>query len=294
MIESIKLKNTKSGQIIMIDQDQSQFVLTELDLGQVLGTHSSYSFYNQIGSTIESTTIENRPVSITGWVIGDTDEEITTNKKLLNKFVNPLQDIQLTVYDKYLLTFRPDYSVRYGKTIEENNECMCQFLIQGTCGNPLFELVDTELIPMSITKPKLKFPLVIPQNTGIIFGNKEVNRLVQIENDGDFPTGMVITLMAKGSVVKPKITLVETQESIELNNTLEAGETVVISTIYGEKYIDGILDGVKRNYMKYLKYPSTWLQLNTGTNTVQYSAQSGVENLQVTIEFSPGYMEVEQ
>ena len=48
MIESIELKNTKSGQIITIDQDQSQFVLTELDLGQVSGTHNSYSFYNQI------------------------------------------------------------------------------------------------------------------------------------------------------------------------------------------------------------------------------------------------------
>lgn len=294
MIESIKLKNTKSGQIITIDQDQSQFVLTELDLGQVSGTHNSYSFYNQIGSTIESTTIENRPVSITGWVIGDTREEITTNKKILNRFINPMQDIQLMVYDRYSLTFRPDYSVQYGKTIEENNECMCKFLIQGTCGNPLFGLVDMELISMSTTEPKFKFPLIIPQDIGTIFGNKKTNRLEQIENDGDFPAGMVITLIAKGSVVQPKITLVETQESIELNKTLEEGETVIISTIYGEKYIDSIVNGVRSNCLGHLKYPSTWLQLNPGSNAIQYSAQSGVDNLQVTIEFSPGYMEVEQ
>ena len=104
MIDSIKLINTVTGQAITIDQDQSQFVLTELNLGQVSGTHSTYSFYNQIGSTIESTSIEDRNISITGYLIGTTYEDIRNNKKLLNRFVNPLQDTKVVVYDKYFLT----------------------------------------------------------------------------------------------------------------------------------------------------------------------------------------------
>lgn len=294
MIDSIKLINTVTGQAITIDQDQSQFVLTELNLGQVSGTHNTYSFYNQIGSTIESTSIEDRNISITGYLIGTTYEDIRNNKKLLNRFVNPLQDTKVVVYDKYFLTFRPDYSVQYGKTVPENNEYMCKFLIQGTCGNPLFGLVDMELVSMSTTEPKFMFPLVIPQSTGMIFGNKKINKLEQLDNDGDLPTGMVITMTAKGSVSNPKITLVETQESIELSKALSAGDVVVISTVYGEKYIEGIVNGVKSNYLPYLKYPSSWLQLSPGINTIQYSAASGVDNLQAVIEFSPGYMEVEE
>lgn len=294
MIDSIQLVNTVTGQSITLDQDNSQFILTDLDLGKVTGLHSKYAFYNQIGVTIESTEIQDRDIAIIGYLIGSTYEDIKQNKKLLNKFVNPVQDTDIIVYNKYRLTFRADYSVQYGKTVPENNEYMCRFLIQGTCGNPLFRLVRNEQTFMSATEPKFKFPWIIPKPDGFIFSQKQTNRLITVENDGDLPVGIKITLTAKGTVINPKVTSILTQEKIQLQKTLSVGETVTISTVYGQKYIQGIVNGVTSNYIKYLKYPSDWFQLTPGSNSIQYDADSGASYLQGTIEFSPGYMEVEE
>ena len=294
MIDSVLLVNRVTKQAQLIDQDESQFVLTEIDLGQVTAQHHTSSYYNQMGATIENTTIQTRSVSITGYVIGDTREELTQNKQALNRLVNPLQDLSIIVYNAYLLVCRPDYSVHYGKTISENNDYMCKFLIQGTCGNPLFTEIEQETISLSSTTGQPLFPLIIPQNEGIIFGKRVLEQIANLENTGDYPVGIVVTLKALGSVENPSITLVETQESIRLNKTLVQGEELVISTITGDKHVRGVLNGIESNYIQYLAYPFSWIQLQVGSNSIQYDADSGASNIQATISFSPAYMEVEK
>ena len=66
MIESVQLTNKTTLQSIVIDQYESNFVLDEIDLGVVNGTHHSYKYLNQIGAYIDSTTLEPRVISITG------------------------------------------------------------------------------------------------------------------------------------------------------------------------------------------------------------------------------------
>lgn len=293
MIDSIQLVNRVTKQAQVVDQDQSKFVLTQLDLGSVTANHNTSNYYDQIGVTLDSTSIEARMISITGWVIGSDREELGKNKAALNRLINPLQDLDIIVYDTYVLTCRPDYSIRYGKTVKENNDYMCKFLIQGTCGSPLFTTVNEEVVTLSLIKNKPLFPLTIPGLSGIILGEKTANSSVSIYNPGDFPAGLVITIQAAGEVANPVITLVNTQESIKLNKTLVSGEEVIISTVSGSKKIRGILNSVESNYIQYLSYPSTWIQLEPGENSVQYSADSGAADMQVLISFYPTYMEVE-
>ncbi len=293
MIESLVLTNTVTLQSVLLDKDNSELVLDEADLGTVEGTHHSYKYVSQVGVYIDSTTLEQRTVSISGWVIGDTYNELKANKEVLNRLVNPLHPIDAVVQEKYKLTFKPDYSVKYSVSYEENNEVLCKFLIQGTCADPMFTTKDKQSALIASIIPKFRFPLVIPQGTGILMGLREPSLLATLNNGGDIDTGLLITFSCTSTVTNPSLLNVDTREFIKINKVMPAGEQIVISTGSGEKYIKGIVNGVEYNYFKYMDFDSTWLQLHTGENTLKYAADNNVDGLEVLISFLPKYLEVQ-
>lgn len=293
MIESLILTNTVTLQSVLLDKDNSEFVLDEVDLGTVEGTHHSYKYVSQVGVYIDSTTLEQRTVSISGWVIGNTYGELKLNKEALNRLTNPLHSIDVLIQEKYKLTFKPDYSVKYSVSYEENNEVLCKFLIQGTCADPMFTTKDKQSALIASIIPKFRFPLVIPQNTGILMGLREPSLLTTLNNGGDIDTGLLVTFSCTSTVTNPSLLNVDTREFIKINKVMSAGEQIIISTGSGEKYIKGIVNGVEYNYFKYMDFDSTWLQLHTGENTLKYDADNNVDGLEVLISFLPKYLEVQ-
>lgn len=293
MIESIVLTNTTTLQSILLDKEISELVLDEVDLGTVKGTHHSYSYLNQVGVYIDSTTLGDRTVSISGWVIGDTYEELLLNKEVLNHLVNPMHSIDVIYKDRYKLTFKPDYSVQYSVSYEENNEVLCKFLIQGTCPDPMFTTKDRIFSLIASTTPEFRFPLIIPKTTGVIMGLRKQSLVVTLSNDGDIKTGLSIEVSCSGTVVNPQITNLDTQETIRVNKTLVSGEQLIISTASGEKHIKGVLNGTEYNYFKYMDFDSSWIQLQVGENRLKYTAESGISNLSVSVSFLPRYLEVQ-
>lgn len=293
MVESVILKNLTTLQSVLLDKDDSEFVLEEADLGTIEGTHHSYKYVNQVGVYINSTTLEQRTISLSGWVVGDTYAELKANKEILNRLVNPVQTIELTVFEKYTLSFKPDYSIKYSVSYQENNEVLCKFLIQGTCADPLFSVKARESVLVASTIPKFHFPLIIPQNEGIIFGLREPSLLATLQNNGDVDTGMVITFSCTSAVTNPSILNVNTREQIKINKVLAVGEQIVISTGSGEKYIHGIIGGKELNYFQYLDFDSVWMQLHTGENLLKYDADANSGGLEVSISFLPKYLEVQ-
>lgn len=293
MIESIVLKNKTTLQSVLFDKEVSEFILDTADLGTVKGTHHSYSYLNQVGVYIDSTTLGQRTVSINGWVVGDTYSELDLNKSTLNKLINPLHYIDIIYANKYKLTFKPDFSVQYSTSYQDNNEVLCKFLIQGTCPDPMFTTKDRISSLIASTTPEFRFPLIIPKTTGVIMGLRKQSLVVTLSNEGDIKTGLSIKVNCSGTVVNPQITNLNTQEIIKVNKTLVSGEQLVISTASGEKYIKGILNGTEYNYFKYMDFDSSWIQLQVGENRLKYTAESGVSNLSVSVSFLPRYLEVQ-
>lgn len=293
MIESLVLTNTVTLQSVLLDKDYSELVLDEADLGTVEGTHHSYKYVSQVGVYIDSTTLEQRTVAISGWVIGDDYDELKVNKEILNRLVNPLHTIDAVVQDKYKLTFKPDFSVKYSVSYEENNEVLCKFLIQGTCADPMFTTKDKQTALIASITPKFRFPLVIPQNKGLLMGLREPSLLATLNNGGDIDTGLLITFSCTSTVTNPSLLNVDTREFIKINKAMSAGEKITVSTGSGEKYIKGIVSGKESNYFKYMDFDSTWLQLHTGKNILKYDADDNVDGLEVLISFLPKYLEVQ-
>lgn len=293
MIESITLRNLVTNQSILIDKTTSDWVLGEIDLGTVEGNHHSYKYVNQVGVYIDSTSLEERAVSIPGWVIGEDLADMKDNMTVLNRLVNPQHELELTLFDQYVLRFKPDYSIKYATPYEENNEVLCQFLIQGTCADPMFSTRNDILTQIALVLPKFHFPLIIPKDKGIILGLRQPNLLATIVNDGDIDTGMVIEFSCNTTVVNPSLLHVGTQEFIKINKTITPGETITVSTVSGNKYVKGYHDGQTENYFKYWDWDSTWLQMYRGVNVLKYDADSGVEGLAVSVSFTPKLLEVQ-
>lgn len=293
MIESIILKNLVTNQSILIDKTTSDWVLGDIDLGTVEGSHHSYKYVNQVGVYIDSTSLEERAVSIPGWVIGGNLTDLKDNMAVLNHLVNPQHELELLLFDQYVLRFKPNYSIKYATPYEKNNEVLCQFLIQGTCADPLFSTKYGIRTPLVSILPKFHFPLIIPQNSGIILGLRQSNLLTTITNDGDIDTGMIIEFSCTTTVVNPSLLHVGTQEFVKINKTITPGETIRVSTMSGDKYVRGYYKGQTKNYFKYWDWDSTWLQMYRGVNVLKYDADEGVKGLTVNVTFTPKLLEVQ-
>lgn len=312
MIESIIMKNIKTGDEIPIARVETpDYILNYVDWGSVQGSQYTYKFSKQVGVYVASTSLETREVTIAGWIIAETEELMTDRKKRLNLFVNPQEDIMIKYKDKFLL-FSPGTSIQYSREHQsENNEVIAQFKIHGTAANPLFLDNDSTAVTSGSYDPRFHFPLIInnedikessdvmqhhPEPT-IMFGLKKQSRIMMIVNKGTVPVGMVISMKSNGQVSNPIIRNLETEEFFRVNKTLALNEQIEIETTIGSKHLygkQGTSGSEWENYFKFRDFDSTWLQLKQGDNVFQYDADSGVDNLQVAIEFRNGYLEVEE
>ena len=298
MIENIRLQNVETRANLTLDMVSTQdFILNLVDWGTVESTHHSYKYVNQIGVYVTGTSLETREVTITGWIIAQTERQMTQRKSVLNRFFNPQQAIDL-FYKSYELRFLPVRSVRYSTTIAENNEVICKFSVEGFCPDPLFKEGEENRIAAANTVGMFHFPLIISQTPnppgGVIFGLRKPSLIVAINNKGSVPVGMKIVFKATGSLTNPSLVDVNTQKFFKVNKTMTSGETIEINTTIGEKKIVGTVSGVQSNYFKHRDLDSEWLQLAVGDNLLRYDAESGIENLEVYIYFHNKYLEVQE
>lgn len=298
MIERIVLRKVKNSEELVLDMVSTpNYVLKSVDWETVKGTHHSYKYVNQVGESITNTSLSTRPITIEGWVVAESESDMTSLKRKLNAYVNPQEEIDL-FYNDYKIRFRPDESVKYSLNYAENNELFSKFQITGTAPNPLFSNVNENQEVFVTTVPTLHFPLIISKSLsdkGIVFGKRMESLIVNVINKGSVSVGMRVVFKASGTVVNPKLINVNTQEEFVINKTLVAGEEVDVNTNIGEKSVRGKIGNENFvNYYMYKEIDSTWLQLDIGDNLFKYDADEGVDNLDVFVYFINRFLEVQE
>ena len=168
MVDSIKIKNNATNSIKSFDMSEADYLIYEgaIDWGNVSVNHNTFSYPTQIGSYITNTVIGTRDVSINGWIIGDTLDDINRKKEELSKLINPLEQITIYVGD-YSMHGKPSSNVTYSKEYAENNEVCCKFLIQVLCDYPMFILTNPLTPEIGKIFGGFMFPLTIPKEKGI-------------------------------------------------------------------------------------------------------------------------------
>ena len=116
---------------------------------------------------------------------------------------------------------------------------------------------------------------------GIVMGEYNTSMTQTYTNEGDVECGMLITIIALGDVVNPVIYRSD-GVFVGVDDTLAAGDQVVINTNKGEKSI--IKNGV--SVFSKVREGSTFFQLEVGDNELTINSDGGTAgNMYFTLSF---------
>ena len=274
MIKKVVCQNSRGNQVTFSYEFpyflESIEGATEVD-GKVNTITSAYG----VGSKYVSSSISERNIVITGSVKRD---NITEKRQNLYK-IFPKKDKGTLFYYEEDKAYKIEY---YVESIEfAKSKVVDKFDISLICPSPYFTDLEESQVQMSNWIPSFEFPLEIPEETGIEFGYKNVNSLVTIENDTNIEIGMKIVFTASDDVENPKLVNITTQEELEIEKSMTAGDVITVTTFINNKNIILTSNGEDININNYLKFGTKFLQIHTGSNTFKATAKTG-ENALVT------------
>ena len=252
---------------------------------ETVGTVNSVSSAYGVGTTWNGTSIGQRDLTIKG--------TITDN----------IQENRLLLYDMFPLNSEGTLYY-YEGDIERKITCLVEkvsipekkgftrdFSISLVCPNPRFSALAATILSMATWAPAFNFPLIIPENEGIQFGIKNTTSMGTTENTTEIDYGMTIKFKANDTVKNPYLFNVTTRDIIQIEKTMSAGDQIIITTHIDNKNViyKNAVTGEEENINYLIMYGSKYLQVPSGTNTFRSGADSGEDNLEITIEFLPEY-----
>ncbi|MBO7695448.1 MAG: phage tail family protein [Methanobrevibacter sp.] len=315
MISKFMLQDMNSFNSAIFGQDFNcdfLYLSGGLDWGNVPASHNTYNYPGQIGDTFSSTKINNRDITVEGYVFYtlSKDEQnlylrdewndyayskIKQKKKILNELINPQHTLRFIIND-YYIEGKPSSTPQYGTEEGDNNVYFCKFMFSIFCANPMFKkIVDSQTV-LSGDYGGFHFPFILQDNMGYIIGTRINYLMLIVENEGDVAVGGEIKLTAKAEIVNPVIENILTGEYIKINKTLQQGEVITINTVDGEeKGITGYYQGVTRDYLQYWDFSNSWFKFEAGSTMIGYSTDNGSESeLEVVVTINPAKYGLEE
>ena len=130
----------------------------------------------------------------------------------------------------------------------------------------------------------------------IIFGEIVHSEGTTFNYVGDVDSGVIITISAIGSCTNPSVYNMVTNERMTFSterlssiigsggNYMEAGDNIICSTGDGDPYVVIMRGGVEYNAIAMLPKISDWIKVRSGANAFGYSADTGENNVSVSIQ----------
>lgn len=288
-MEELKIKDAK-GQAINISKSRPYL----LEKVESIGFGSNISTMNGAfdGVSVTGLNIKEKVVTIQGSIVGIDKRRMQQERARLAGFLNPNKgDFE------FIYSIDGHTKKLIGKVqrldFKESVSRMQKFQIQVLAPFPYwFEEVERRKEVALWTKDAY-FPLVATKENPVIFGHRVSNLICDIYNAGDVEVGMRIQLKALATVVNPSVLNIYTQEFIKIMQTLERGDVLEITTYTNNKRIEiHKSDGTTKNVFNWMTLDSEFLQLAVGDNTFRYDAESGIDNIEMTIYHNPASLGV--
>ena len=247
MIKKVVCQNSRGNQVTF-SYEFPYFLETIEGVTEVDGKVNTITSAYGVGSKYVSSSISERNIVITGSVKRD---NITEKRQNLYK-IFPKKDKGTLFYYEEDKEYKIEY---YVESIEfAKSKVVDKFVISLICPSPYFTDLEESQVQMSNWIPSFEFPLEIPEETGIEFGYKNVNSLVTIENDTNIEIGMKIVFTASDDVENPKLVNITTQEELEIEKSMTAGDVITVTTFINNKNIILTSNGEDININNYLKF----------------------------------------
>ena len=271
---TLAIENAK-GNRLRLTQNPNYSLVSVDGLNPAKASINTATNANFDGSTYKSSRLDNRNIVIMLAVEG----AIEVNRIELYKFIKTKEKIKLYVTNATRDVYIEGYVESMTIGIFQQKQ-MVQISI--ICPNPYFANIDEERQSFSTVHALFEFPFSI-EEAGIPFGEIVSDEEVNVQNHGDITTGMIIELIAYGTVVNPAIYNTGTGKFMKLNVTMADGDVIQINTNKGEKAVLEISGGTITNALNKLDKTSTWLELEPVDNIMMFTATSGAINLQCVV-----------
>lgn len=255
---------------------KSGLIITDFSLLSGLPvTISTSQSISQIGGTVESQLIDPRSSTVKGFIRGNGVE----GKRRLLSVIRPLEKAKILVNGQYSM----DVYVSDTPAVEREN-MFPQFEFGVTAPYPFWQSTSETVTPMAGITGMFQFPWNLTQPYK--FGELLSSYFTSVYNAGQVPTGFDLEISASGPAKNPVFEEINTGDMLKLNKALETGERVTVSIkndgLTAISNIDGDIEGL-------IDIDSTLFSLRAGDNVIRYDADSGRENLSVSIRFSNKY-----
>lgn len=225
------------------------------------------------GERFNSSRVGMRNIVITLAINGNAEE----NRNTLNSVI--MSKRRVRVY--YSNNSRELYIDGYVESFEYDvfsQKIMCQISI--VCPDPFWKDLQGNNFEVLPVVPLLEFPIGIPEQ-GMALSELMDNPAAIIYNNGLSGAGVTMSIESVGDVLYPWIVNTATGQRMEFNMSLNPTQSILISTVRGNKKVFLLEDSKEINAL--MNMEGDWLTLNSGANSILIGAQSGVADMRVNI-----------
>jgi hypothetical protein len=150
------------------------------------------------------------------------------------------------------------------------------------CPQPFFEGVNEIYTSISSIISGFEFPIAIAEE-GIEFSTIHTAQDVNVFNEGDVETGVIVEIVARGEVINP-IIYSDKGGSIMINVTMQEFDKIAIDTRSGQRSVKLLRDSVETNLLNNLGMNPEWFTLRPADNVFSYDAEIGVDFLDIVFK----------
>lgn len=238
----------------------------------------------QDGANVTSVKVEPREIIITGDI--EKNENELANRDSLIRFFDPKQSGEM-----YITRNNVNRKIQYRVSSLDFTTNKMYERIQFTLNlesteEPYFSDAKNRGNYLTAISPQFTFPLVI--NPTKIMGYKTFKPVMPLVNDGDKETGIEIIAIAKRGKVDNLKLILNNNQYIKVNTTLNQGDELRINTNPRKKSItlngENIINKIDRN--------STFFSLKIGKNILKYECDNGGTNIDINVLFYRKYLGV--
>lgn len=293
---------TKELKITNSNGDSIEFgrhfrLIEGLDLSN-LGAENSYSESTRDGANYQRTVLGTRNFDVSFFIYNNNREKwwVEERRRELFRVFNPKHNpmrIEITTKgnESYYLNANLEGVPNLPQGFSNDNTIWQKGLLQFTANDPFIYSADSTTIDIASWIGAFEFPLELSTD-GIELGYRSKSLIANVLNDGDNDTGMIIRFKALASVINPSLINVNTYETLKLNIEMLGGDLIEVSTYAGKKTVTLTRNNAQTNMFNSVDLMSTFLQLSPGDNLFRYDADSGLDNLEVSMSFTNRFVGV--
>lgn len=238
--------------------------------------------FSQVGETVESMTVGGRPISVKGAVFGNVYSKKAEMRRVFAPFIWGRLVFDGKYYTRVCVKETPTFS-----PVKNDGRFTMQFFAPF----PFFFFANQSNILVGGVDPMFSFP--VNYGNAHTFGTRSANKYSNIYNDGDVPVPLRFYIESFGQSVNPRITNLNTMEHLQINGTLNAGDSI---NIYRDENnvlrAEFTADGETSDVLSWIDDSSDLFTLHVGDNLISYDDDGGGSSLSVRFSYSPAVVAI--